>query len=39
VQVLRSMSPILQPYLEPGKHTMCSDGSDDQMILSASAAQ
>jgi len=39
VQVLRSMSPILQPYLEPGKHTMCSDGSDDQVILSASAAQ
>lgn len=39
VQVLRSMSPILQPYLEPGKRTMCSDGSDDQVILSANTAQ
>ena len=35
VQVLRGMGPILQPYLEPGKNTYCTDGSDNQSVVSA----
>jgi membrane peptidoglycan carboxypeptidase len=38
VQVLRSMAPILQPYLAPGQRSFCHDGSDEQSVVSASAA-
>ncbi|WP_223816174.1 transglycosylase domain-containing protein [Adhaeribacter rhizoryzae] len=28
IQVLRSMAPILEPYLEPGRGTLCHDGGE-----------